>query len=273
MAFTDYLERPIIESDTNQQFFDSDIYLMSVGLTKRAYEKSQLFAGFGRTEDIPIGFLAEFITGHETNEFNNRGYLGLRFDYGKYFKSLGYLRPSFSLGGFIRDGSFEQGVFNLGARYFSYLYRIRRFNLRQFIDVSYTAGINRYENEFIDINGSRGIRGLNDVFLRGNNRLTIKAETVIFTPYYFLGFRFAPYIHADLAYVNNQFGKLFENQLYQGYGIGVRLRNENLAFNTFQIRFTWYPDVSPVRAFDFSSSNPFRINDFQTREPDIIQFD
>ncbi|MEP2770684.1 MAG: hypothetical protein ABJH05_00960 [Fulvivirga sp.] len=274
-ARTDYLSRPTVTIDTNQQFFDRHLYLFSVGLTKRSYEKSSLIAGFGRTEDIPEGYLLEFTTGKETNEFYSRSYLGWRLAYGRYFRKLGYLRPQLSLGGFMRDQEVEQGVVNLQIQYFSFLYRLNRLNFRQFFRLSYSLGINRFDNEFININDENGIRGLSYTFLRGTRKLALSSETVAFTPLYFLGFRFAPFLFLDFAVVNNEHSKLFKNTLYQGYGLGIRLRNENLAFNTIQIRLAWYPELPPDNSqfgFNLTGQNPLGISDFQTGRPSTIDF-
>ncbi|GAA0894430.1 hypothetical protein GCM10009122_41110 [Fulvivirga kasyanovii] len=272
---TRYLDRPVVEKDTNQQFFDRNLYLVSVGFSQRSYEKSALILGYGRTEDIPSGYLLEFTTGKEVNEFYNRTYLGWRLSTGRYFGRLGYIRPSLHLGGFVRKSRVDQGVFSLQGDYFSPLYRVKKFNFRQFLRLRYTTGINRYDNEYININNQNGVRGLNYTFLRGTRKLSFSSETVAFTPYYIIGFRFAFFAFFDLALVNADNSKLLKNQLYQGYGLGVRLRNENLAINTIQIRLAWYPVTPPTTSglgFDLSGQAPLRIADFRIEEPSVIGF-
>lgn len=273
---THYLDRPVVEKDTNQQFFDRNLYLVSVGFSQRSYEKSALILGYGRTEDIPSGYLLEFTTGKEVNEFYNRTYLGWRLSTGRYFGRLGYIRPSLHLGGFVRKSRVDQGVFSLQGDYFSPLYRVKKFNFRQFLRLRYTTGINRYDNEYININNQNGVRGLNYTFLRGTRKLAFSSETVAFTPYYIIGFRFAFFAFFDLALVNADNSKLLKNQLYQGYGLGVRLRNENLAINTIQVRLAWYPVTPPTTSglgFDLSGQAPLRISDFRVEEPSVIGFD
>lgn len=273
---TRYLDRPVVEKDTNQQFFDRNLYLVSVGFSQRSYEKSALILGYGRTEDIPSGYLLEFTTGKEVNEFYNRTYLGWRLSTGRYFGRLGYIRPSLHLGGFVRKSRVDQGVFSLQGDYFSPLYRVKKFNFRQFLRLRYTTGINRYDNEYININNQNGVRGLNYTFLRGTRKLAFSSETVAFTPYYIIGFRFAFFAFFDLALVNADNSKLLKNQLYQGYGLGVRLRNENLAINTIQVRLAWYPVTPPTTSglgFDLSGQAPLRISDFRVEEPSVIGFD
>ena len=270
-----YIERPITTADTNQVFFDRKFYLYSVGISRRNYERSTLINGYGRTEDIPIGYLLEFTAGREFNEFYNRTYAGWRFSAGKYFGRLGYIRPSIQLGGFVHGGHLEQGVLRTGVQFFSYLYRYHKVNLRQFLSIDYVLGVNRFGYEYIDINDRRGVRGLSNTFLRGSKKLSIKAETVAFTPFYLVGFRFAIFGFADLAIVNLNSAKLLKNKLYQGYGIGLRLRNENLAFNTIQIRLAWYPQV-PEDESSFgirvSGQSNLGIPDFRIEKPAVIEF-
>ena len=65
--------------------------------------------------------------------------------------------------------------------------------------------------------------------------MILNTETVLFTPYQPLGFRIALFGFADfglLGYSPN----IFKNEFYTSFGIGIRLRNERLVFNTIQIR-------------------------------------
>ncbi|ELR73201.1 hypothetical protein C900_05250 [Fulvivirga imtechensis AK7] len=270
-----YLDRPVVTSDTNQMFFDRNLYLYSFGISRRDYEKSSLVRGYGRTEDIPNGYLLEFTTGKESNEFYNRAYIGWRFSIGNFYGRTGYFRPSMALGGFIRKGRVEQGTFKTTIDYFSHLYRFRRVNFRQFFRLDYTIGINRFHDEFVNINNGRGIRGLSDTFLRGTRKIALSAETVAFTPIYVIGFRFAFFGFIDLAMVNSENSKLLKNPLYQGYGIGLRLRNENMAFEAIQIRLAWYPVTPPDQSslgFELTGQEPLRIPDFRIERPDVLEF-
>ncbi len=272
---TNFVDRPMVSEDTNQLFFDNDLYLFSIGYSKRSYEKSSLIRGYGRTEDIPQGALYEITAGRDINEFNERTYVATRVIHGKYFGRFGYARPSLAVGGFLRDGRFEQGMLNLNVTYFSNLYRFKRVNFRQFFDLDYTHGLRRFDDEFITINDQLGVRGLSNVFLRGTRRFNFKSETVAFTPVFFWGFRMAIFTFLDFAIVNNRRTSLFDNKLYQGYGLGFRFRNENLAFNTLQIRLAWYPRT-PANAtsydLDLTGRTSLQIGDFRVNEPEVLPF-
>ncbi|MEQ8476830.1 hypothetical protein [Fulvivirga sp.] len=270
-----FLDRPMVSSDTNQLYFETNLKLVSIGLSKRRFERSSLIAGYGRTEDIPIGYLAEITGGRENNEFFDRTYIGTTISYGNYLGKLGYLRPTLRIGGFIEKRNVQQGVVNPELSYFSYLYRFRRTSFRQFFTFGYVKGINRYTDEFIDINNRNGIRGLRDTFLRGTKKITFRSETVAFTPLYFIGFRLAVFAFLDFAIVNSEQSKLLENPVYQGYGLGFRFRNENLAFNTLQIRLGYYPhapaDFNNYQT-DFDGQRSLNIPDFRVEEPRVISF-
>lgn len=272
---TDFLSRPEVRRDTNEVFYDRRTTLFSFGIAKQSFQRSSLILGYGRTEDIPLGYLAEVILGREENQFTTRSYVGSIVSFGKYLQRVGYLRPTVLFGSFIENRELEQGLLTLQLDYFSFLYRVRRTNFRQFIRASFTRGISRFDNEFININDENGVRGLSDTFLRGTQKAALNLETVAFTPIYFIGFRMAIYGFADFALINRTNTSLLDNELYQGYGIGLRFRNENLAFNTIQIRVGWYPNtpsgVSPFD-FEFSGQQSFEIPGFSLQKPQILPF-
>ena len=270
-----FLDRPLVTPDTNRAYTNNNRKLLTVGISKRRFERSSLVLGYGRTEDIPIGYLAEVTVGQERNEFYNRNYVGSEFSIAGYWGKNGYFRPSLKSGAFFHDGRTEQGMVSLGIDYFSLLYRLKRTSLRQFFHVEFTRGINRFDNEFININDGNGIRGLSYVFLRGTKKLAVSAETIAFTPIYLIGFRMAIYVYTDLAWINDTHDNLFDNTLYQGYGLGIRFRNENLAINTFQIRLGFYPVTPPdVSAFDYevSGSQSLGLEDLRVNRPQVLDF-
>lgn len=270
-----YLTQPEVTPDSNYQFFDRDQYLFNVGLSKREYEKSTLIYGYGRTEDIPVGYIFGLTVGKEYNQFYDRWYSGLNYAIGGYVSRLGYFRPMITVGSFLRDGNFEQGILKVELNYFSLLYQVRRFAFRQFFFLNFTEGFNRFGNEFLSINDRQGIRGLRSVQLSGTKRWVFRSETLSFTPFYFLGFRMAVFAFADLAAIQKDGQNLFDAKIYQGYGLGFRFRNENLAIKSFLVRFGYYPnppdDTLPYD-FDVSSKVAFRPQDFNINRPVILNF-
>ena len=68
---------------------------------------------------------------------------------------------------------------------------------------------------------------------------------------------------------------IFSNRLYSGIGAGIRLRNEKLVFNTFQIKFTFYPAApagSDKEYISASGEKKLKPDYFFTSAPEIIDF-
>ena len=265
-----YLTRPGVSPHTFKRFHNRFLAIAGIGYSQRQYFKDQLIFGYGRTEDIPYGMAAELLAGYEWGEFYNRSYLGARFSRGGYLGLFGYFYASLKTEGFLVGQRSEQGLFRTDFGYISNLIDRNRWKFRQFITFNYTKGFNRFDNEFIDINDHNGIRGLASNTLRGTQRLLLNFETVAFTPLNLLDFRLALFGFADLGLINDGKRDIFKEEPQKGFGIGFRIRNDNLTFNALEIRLAYYPNV-PIGLKDIAlhlSGNPgFRFNDFFITEP------
>ncbi|MBC7919488.1 MAG: hypothetical protein H7Z75_00190 [Ferruginibacter sp.] len=271
-AFT---QSPEVKPDSNQ-YQDRTTGLLTVGLSRRNYFRDVYIYGFGRTEDVPYGSLVTLTGGLEKTEFlGNRAYGGVSLAYAQYLLGMGYFYGSADLGTYLRNGNGEQGVVRFRTRYFSPLMNVKPFQVRQFVNVTYMHGFHRFFNEGIDINNNNGLRGISNDALRGTKSLVLNLETVLFAPGNLLGFRLAFFAYADLGWVTRQGNPLWNSTLYQGYGLGIRVRNENLAFNTFQFRLGYYPNVPNNRApfrTQFSGVPSLRLTDLAVGAPEIIPF-
>jgi hypothetical protein len=270
-----YYQRPAVTTDTNRLYQNRSTYLMSMGFSNRLYRRDVLIYGFGRTEDVPYGWLASGVVGAERTEFGNRSYLGMQLSQAHYLtKNRGYLYLLANVGTYLRAGQAEQGVISAEANYFSRLFKIGQADVRQFVNVRYVRGINRFNDEYISINNREGIRGLNRDFLIGTRKLTVSLETVLFAPFQTFGFRVATFGFADFALIGQPDKGLMTSRLYQGYGLGFRFRNENLTFNTFSLRLAYYPTVITGNRFGlvFDGETPLRLRDFGVDEPEVVRF-
>jgi hypothetical protein len=270
-----FLDQPEVRSDSNYNYFDREQYLLNIGFSKRTYEKSSLIYGFGRTEDIPLGYLLSFSAGKEYNQFYDRWYAQFDYSIGGYLGKIGYFRPSLSLGGFLKNKNIEQGIFKGQLSYFSYLYYLKRFAFRQFFYLNYTHGFNRFGTEFIDINNANGIRGFRSIELLGTKKMIFRSETLSFTPFYLIGFRMAIFGFVDIAAIQQEDGKLWDAKFYQGYGLGIRFRNENLAFKSISIRLGYYPNApadADLYNMQFGGETILRYQDFAVSPPSVIDF-
>ncbi len=277
---TNFDMRPAITADSNTAYHNYKLMLGKVGFSKRYYTTEELVYAYGRTEDIPIGYLLEFTAGPQLGEYYNRFYNGLSYSSGRFLNQWGYLSFLSELGGFWRHGNMEEGLLQVGVRSFSYLIHKKRTKLRFFVTANYTTGINRtqtinFQNEYLSIRNENGIRGLRSRDLFGNERLTLNLESVAYTPFNLYGFRFALFAFADIGWISQSRESVFSNNPYQGYGIGARIRNENLAFKTFQVRLSFYPIVpegAQLIGFSISNVSLSRFLDFNSKKPDLFQF-
>jgi hypothetical protein len=270
-----YYTKPATTESSMYEFHDKTIVLGTAALTRQGYFRSNLIYSFGRTEDIPFGLMLQVIAGMEFGDFHNRPYLGSRISHGTYLWKLGYLYNRIEIGGFYFSNAFEQGVLGITSKYFTHIIRTGRFKYRIFANVNYKIGIRRFDDEFISIENKNGIPGLRSDLLKGAQKLTLNMEMNAFTPYYFYGFRFVFFGSVDLGLIGPDNKMIFSNNLYSGIGIGVRLRNERLVFNTFQIKLSYYP-VSPSDAkreyINISGETKLRPDYFYISEPKIVEF-
>ena len=277
----EYSRRPTVTADSNQVYQDSRTTLFSVGFSRRKYVRDVLIYGFGRTEDVPVGEAISLITGVDNAELGPRMYMGMNFSQGKYIKRIGYVYALAGLGGYNhRQGGIEQGVFTLESNYFSTLVTTRWGNMRHFFNTRYTVGIGRFNNEYITLNSSgNGLNtdgiGIDNDALRGTNRWLVNYENILFSKLNLVGFRVAFVTFINLGLVSFSDRHLLSGPIYQGYGVGFRLRNENLTFNSFQIRLTYYPNI-PNNREPFRTAVEgipvLRFRDFDLSAPQLIQY-
>ncbi len=272
---TDYLVRPGVSLNENRLFHNRFLAIGSVGFSQRRFFKDRLIFGYGRTEDIPYGASIELLGGYEWGEFYNRKYLGMRLSQAHFVGNAGYFASSFVLEGYLNNRQWEQGVLRTDLRFISALLDLNKWKFRQFVTINYTQGIDRFENEFIDIRDRNGIRGLTSNTLRGSQRFLLNLETVSFTPLELLQFRFAVFGFFDLGFINDGSENIFDAPSQKGYGIGVRIRNDNLTFKAIEIRLAFYPDA-PIGIedidLDFSGNSGFRFSDFLIGRPRTNNF-
>jgi len=269
------MQRPQLGEQEYYQYQRYQLLLAKLSYSKDQYFKTRLIYNYGTTEDIPEGMLFSLTGGYEINEYGNRYYGGLEISTGKYFNRFGYLNSGIKVGGFMPRDVVNAGIFSARTNYFSRLVSIGRYYYRQFVDINFTTGINRYSEERLTINDRYGIRGLRSDSLTGIRRLAIKTEAVAFSPYYLYGFRFVFFAFADLGVID--FGNILftDNRLYSGLGLGIRIRNENLVFSTFQIRLAYYPvlpeDVN-YQPIVLSGEKQFSPYNFIPHKPSIFEF-
>ncbi|MBS3774852.1 MAG: hypothetical protein KGY70_06685 [Bacteroidales bacterium] len=270
-----FFEGPLITRRYNYQFHNNQMVLGKVSLSRENYYKSSLIYDFGRTEDIPVGDLVSYTFGWEMDEFFRRFYSGVNYRHGKFIDNFGYLSTELGAGGFLYQNRIEQGAVHFRTNYISKLFHTENMKLRQFFGLDYSVGYNRFPEETLRLDKSRDIRGFpNYSELYGNKKLVFRSETVGFTNIYYYGFRLAFYGFCDFGFLGPSREFILQNPIQSGFGIGMRLRNENFVFNTFQIRLGYYPSLTHDNSFlvNVSGEKSLKPVRYTPKPPQVIDF-
>ncbi|MBO7522283.1 MAG: hypothetical protein J6T30_00320, partial [Bacteroidales bacterium] len=134
---------------------------------------------------------------------------------------------------------------------------------------------NRYANEYIEFERTHGFSGFASDSTRGINRVTLSLESVLFSPKYRHGFRFAYYVFGDLGYLYDAQRSMTSGYNLASVGLGVRIRNDNLVINTISIKFTFFikqPPFSNVRNIILSGEQNLRAPSFEPGAPSILPY-
>ncbi|MBA4321247.1 MAG: hypothetical protein C0408_00370 [Odoribacter sp.] len=268
-------ERPLINPDSYHSLQKYKFLIGTAALSIQKYYKTSLIYSYGRTEDIPYGILFRLTAGMEINEFRNRAYSGIDISFGHSSEKLGYFYTSAGLGTYINDNHTSQGVLLLKLKYFSNLIYLGSFKIRNFINIDYTRGFNRNTDEYLAIPKTNGFTGFSNDSLRGAQRVILSLESVVFNPVNIYGFRFAFFGFTDMAFLAGTNEVISKGRILSGIGLGIRIRNDNLVFNTFQIKLGFFPDppqYSRINYFSVSGEQMLRPNNFDTGPPSEIPY-
>ena len=271
-------DRPFILPDSYYDFTKYRLYLASVAFSIQKYYKTNLIYGYGRTEDIPYGGLIRFTVGKERNEFNGfreRTYMGAEIAVGKSSNSIGYFYTSAGLATYLNGKQSRKGLFTLKTNYFSNLFSVGNTKMRNFVNFEYTRGFDRNSDEFLCFESKNGFSGFKNDSTKGTQRLSLSLESVLFSPVNYYGFRFAFFGFADISFLSGSNEQVVNGSILSGLGIGIRIRNDNLVFNTFQLRlgfFPYQPSYSSINHVTVSGEQLLRPNNFDPGPPSIVPY-
>jgi hypothetical protein len=271
-------DRPFILPDSYYNLQKYRMFLGSAAFSVQKYYKTSLIYGYGRTEDIPYGGLFRITVGREYNEFNEyrkRTYLGAEVSMGKSSRGLGYFYTSAGLATFINGYQARQGLLSFSMKYFSNLAILGRNRVRNFLYIDYTRGFDRNTDEYLVIDKKNGFSGFRNDSINGKQRLSLSLESVLFSPADLYGFRFAFFGFADLSFLSGTNELIGNGNTISGIGVGIRIRNDNLVFNTLQVRLGFFPNppqYSKISNMTVSGEQLLRPNNFDSGPPSIIPF-
>jgi hypothetical protein len=268
-------QHPYIDPDSYRHLQQYRLFLASVSYSVQRFYKTSLIYGYGRTEDIPHGFLFNVTGGREVSEFKNRYYAGASVSLGESFSKIGFIQSSAEFGTFINNRMTEQGILSFRTSFISNLAYTGRYRIRSFLNLEYTRGFDRYNDESLTLIRDDGFSGFRNDSIGNAQRLALNFETVFFSPMDFYGFRFAVFGFADAGFLFGTNQIVSRGDFVSAVGIGIRVRNDNLILNTFQVRLGFYPNVpdySKTTAFMVSGEQMLKPYNFEPGQPSIIRF-
>ncbi|MBN1989335.1 MAG: hypothetical protein JW783_08070 [Bacteroidales bacterium] len=268
-----YGEKPSVLVDTASMFANENLFLASIGISSRKYAQERYIFKFGITEDVPIGRVYSLTAGFRERNSNSRFYLGARASFGNFYP-WGYLSSNLEYGTFFNKSKSEQATLSASINYFSGLFELKRWRIRQFIKSQATIGINRFPYDTLTLNNSFGIEGFNSTSLTGNSRIVITLQTQAYSPWSVLGFRFGPFFSCSFGMLSSAEMGFSNSKVFSHFGIGVLVKNENLIINTFQFSFSFYPTIPGagynILKLNSVHSTDFGFKDFEIGKPGVV---
>jgi hypothetical protein len=268
--------RPVVTSHSYYPWQRYKLFIGSVAVSTEKYYNTSLIYSYGRTEDIPYGFMMQADGGIEFNEFKRRSYVGFEGSYGNHFDRFGYIYLTAGVSTFYNGSQTEQGLFEAKLKYFTPLFQSGSYKMRSFFNVYYIHGFNRNIDEYLYFNSSSLVRGFINDSIRGDKRLVFSYEPVVFTPAILYGVRFAFFGFFDAGIMYHNAALEGSNTLHVfAMGLGVRLRNDQLLFNTLQIRIGYYPvlpEFTHARWVDINSIARLKPPDFDPGPPGVMLY-
>jgi hypothetical protein len=238
---------------------DQTFVLASATFFRRDFYTTRYIYGFGRTEDVPYGHNVSITSGWARHRGIARPYVGVEAE--KTFVSrLGeFYTFGVRAGGYTNDG-IEDGVLLVSGSLLSRLIPRGEFLFRQSFTVDYTRIFKQRTSIPLDINNEFGLQYFRADSLWGTKRFHIQSETIAFSPWQVLGFRFAPFAFGEMAMIAENNHSIFSDKPYFGFGGGIRTRNENLIFGTVELRVVYYPKtIENISSFNIRLTSNLRI--------------
>ncbi|MEQ8471935.1 MAG: hypothetical protein RIC35_12160 [Marinoscillum sp.] len=268
----EFSSRPFVSADTNTLYYNRNLWLSEISISSQKFLKSNYVRSFGISEDIPIGYRLSVIGGKDFNEFFEQDYLGIKMFWSFYILDLGYLLLNQEIGNFYHDED-RQGVYKATINYFSPLLEFNRYYIRNFFKLTYSKGINQPLNNEISLRGK--IRDINGDLIYGSGSISLSVESITYTPWYFYGFRFAPFFYYNIGELWDYRDDRSYSVGYQGVGLGCRIRNENLAFSTIELRYNHFltgPQLDSQNTFSLSTTFPINFGNIFRFKPTLVTY-
>jgi hypothetical protein len=254
-----FLQRPqqLYEME-NPLYNNRQLALASITFYEQNFYKTRYVYGFGRTEDVPYGEVITITSGWSKELSLKRPYIAADFVKSFVEKKGNFYSVRGAAGGYMKQGELQDVTFLASANFYSRLIDYKKLKLRQSLEGGYTEIFHQRTNNLLVLNNL--IKGFRPDSLYGYRRFYARSETIFFTNWSLLGFRFAPFTAFEGGILRQQKPDHKVYLFYPGFSGGVRTRNENLVFGTMEFRVYYFPITVPgVSRIEFKFSTNLRI--------------
>jgi hypothetical protein len=258
----------------NYQYANLNGFLLSYSIFRQNFYRTNFIYGFGRNEDVPEGIKAGLIGGFTNKDGEKRTYLGTEVEYSEVNKRSRFFSYTVRAGGFIKKKEWQDVDMLVNIKHYGRLHTINnRWYNRNYVDLSFTRQINAFLNEPLFLNSEFGLPYYSRGLMQGKMRTAVRMESVFYHMNKFLGFRFAPFVTADLGLLQELGEPLKKTSGYPVVGGGIRTRNESLVFGTMEVKALYFPrPIDGMKSFriEFGTNLRFKYNSDFIRRPDFV---
>ena len=100
--------------------------------------------------------------------------------------------------------------------------------------------------------------------------ISINFPTQGYSPWNVIGFRFNPFLSYTMGMLGNESSDFKKSRMYHQLGIGFIVSNDYLVFSSFQISFSFYPNI-PDAGNSIIKTNSFKTYDFGLQTFDLAK--
>lgn len=261
-----YIQKPEVNLDPYAFFSDEKNIIAHFGVSSQKYFKDNYIYYYDIVEDIPYGYNYAITLGYQDKDNAKRCYIGAKYSYGKKI-NFGYLSGFAEWGSFFNNDQSERTAYKIGLHYFSPLWHLGGWKIRQFIVPYFVAGNNRNpsDKDKLTLDGEYGLPKFTSRTI-GTKKWLLTLQTQAYIPKAWLGFRFSPYLNCSIGSLINDSESLFKEEAYSKFSVGIVINNDYLVFNRFQISFSYYPSIP------YEGNNLFKTNAIDNSELDVPTF-
>jgi hypothetical protein len=255
------------------QYANQTAVLGGFGIFRQNFYKSQYMYGFGRNEDVPEGIEASATAGWTKKNNINRLYAALDLQRYYFTANEHYFYFTIKLGSYFHHHQLEDVNLLGSVDYFSRLHQLNQWKQRSFLGLSVAKQYNRELDGPVIIESKFGFREFKNNGQGGDFRVSIKGESVFYSPWSLFLFRFAPFVFSNVSFFNQESGTGYDEKIFSSVGGGIRTRNESLIFGTIELKAMYFPRSNFKNEnwkISFSTNVRFKYNKELIKRPEFV---